>query len=648
MARTGYYTNPWEKKLEEYADYSGGLNTVSGDDAMPDREFRDLTNGDLGEKGVLKKRWGCEAHLVSSLHDKHQGYFRFYKDGALHSEIVAADGGFYINDILQPITGLPGGFQTERMIEGVQYRKKMYFATGTKLVEYDGTSFKTVEPKKPDTFEALYIGTNALASNPNEYMQDREGLHLNINGTTFSRRYGLVNEPTTLTVYLTKPANMTSIEFMYEWRTLYMDEGDWVQENGGQWTTSRTFTITPQAEGDLQFRINAREAGKTVAETQMVIPKYTVKGAPDPKESLNTLTLHNCNRLFLHWERIMMYGDPQNPDVLYYSHLREPEYFPRTNFLRFENSRSEGLTTVKQFRNMLVAFTRTTTSALFGTAPAGSNPYKRVVLNTAIGCIAPESAVVVRNHIMFLSQEGIQLLKNVGTVEDLANMQKMDIKIDNIVTRAEDACAVVHDGQYQICFPKEKKRLRFYLDLGSWTKDESPSLNFLRMYDVDGVLYAIQENKAVVRFSAALWTDQGVPYPFVFETRNMALGQTYHTKKLKQLQMLLSPKYGSISATIYVYADSAAMIDADRSYASVGADGAVQWNTVIEPNFHIPGGTTLGDWKMGKNAFGVVETMKTKLNVSGKCRTTRIRFIHMEGKPCVVTGHAFVFKVKKP
>jgi hypothetical protein len=56
--RAGYSTKPYEKKMEVYQNFAGGLNTTSVPDNMNDSELSDMMNQDIGERGSLKRRHG--------------------------------------------------------------------------------------------------------------------------------------------------------------------------------------------------------------------------------------------------------------------------------------------------------------------------------------------------------------------------------------------------------------------------------------------------------------------------------------------------------------------------------------------------------------------------------------------------------------
>lgn len=647
MARQQYRTNPWEKHLETYSDFSAGLNTVASNDTMQENELRIATNVDLSERGAIKRRKGMTRHLTPGRGGLGQGYFRFYKEQNDYVEVVAVDGKFVIGGATKTIEGLTEGFQNTRPIEGVQFGNKMYFATGTKLVEFDGEDFKVTEPYAPEPLEALYIGTNGLADDPNNFMQDGESTFIRIDGVTFSERYGIVNQSVTLTAYSSKPVEK-QVEFQFEWRYAWMEEGKWVL--GQDWSSEKTWEFSPDVEGDFQFRINIREKGNTVAETQYLVPKYKVNPSKDSSDvEIDTSYIHRCNRILLHWNRLVMYGDEQNPDMIYISHLNNPNYFPVPNTLRFENGKKEALTTLVQYRDMLIAFTATTIQALHGKSPAD---FRRTVLNTSIGCVAPYSAVVVRNHIFFLSTNGVYFLKSVGYVEDKANVEKLDSKIDNVIPRDPDACALLHNNQYYIIFPSKNIGFRFYTELNAWASDESEKLDFHRMYSWDNKLFGQSKQDGIVLVHDDVYDDDGHVYKELWETAFFTFGQPYHSKKLKELQITTEPEQGTIRAHLHVFADAASIFQAEGGEAFIDENGDVGWKVDLDPNLKSEvityGGTVLGEWEMGKSPFGEVGATVQKIRLSGKCLRSKIKFEHEEAKAAKVNGIAYIFKTKKP
>lgn len=632
--------------MHVYQNFYGGLNTVDSNEKIADVELTDLKNIDLGDRGSLKRRHGMVKHIASIETGNGQGYFRYYKEGVGYEEITAQNGYLFKDGVQQGIQDLPR-FQTTRPIEAVQFRDKLYIATGSKLVEYDGVGFKVVEPYAPEPLEALYVGTNALADDPDNFMQNGEGTHLRVDGVTFNRRYGIVNTPITLSVFVTKPIDST-IEYLYEYRTPSMKEGFWEQLTDGAYISESTFTFELDIEGDISLRVWAKEVGQTEGfAKQYLIPKYKIKPVPDPNDQeVPNNTIHECNRILLHWDRLIIYGDTGQPDAIFISHLNNPNYFPVPNSLVFESERRERITSIVRYRNILVVFTPSTIQALFGKSPMD---YHRVMLNSRIGCIAPYSTSIVGNFIAFLSNEGVHFLKSVDYTESRMNVEKIDVKIDNIMMKDTNACGALADNQYMLVFPSKNIRLRFYYENGTWTKDESEKLDFNRMYEWDGVLYGQSLNEgSVYKFDKTVFTDDGLAYEDRIETKYYDFSEPYHEKKLKELQMIMGSQNQRTSISTYVYADESLIVDTNTSYAEITADGSVQWVYENEPNVHLKGGTELGKWEFGESSFGVVATEKYFIRLSGRCRRTKIVLSHTDQTPIQLLGLGYIFKTKRP
>lgn len=613
MARQSYYTDPAEKRIEVYQDFSGGLNTVTSHDNMRDNELTYLKNMSFDERGAVARRTGMKPHFafpVDQEPTKAQMYFRHYKTVSTFDELIAADGKLYINGVVQPnIT-----FQADRIIEAVQWYQKSYIATGSGLYEYDGTEVKKVEPYAPEPLQALYVGTNALADDPDNFLSDGVGSTIQLAGVTFSSRYGIMNQPFTLEAFVIKPAEVT-LQYKFEYR--YPFEEDGVYHIGQDWSSSKKWTFVGEGEGDMQFRISARKTGGNLADAQYLVPKYTIKPAADPEDiSPDLKGIHTCNRILLHWERLIMYGDTTNTNTIYISHLKRADYFPVPNTLQFETTRNEPVNTIVRFRDYLLAFTDTSIQALFGQSPAN---YSRRVLNSAIGCIAPRGAVVLDNYVAFLSSDGIYYLKSVGYVDDKANVTRLDTNVANLVPQdARDAVAVVFEDQLQMTFPTQKIRLRLYKSMGNWTYDESPYLDIVANVIADNKLYGQRKNGNIVLFSDEVYNDLEHVYESVFETKFLDFGYPYHSKKLKEFQILAKAQEEGQVAQVKIFLDGI-----ERT--SLPLDWIAQFVTPDQYN-----------------------TFIDKLRVSGKCSRVKMRIEHTLSQYIQFLGFSIIHKLKKP
>lgn len=613
MAQQRYYTEPWKKEFQLFQNFSGGLNTTTSDDNMLERELSDIENMSFDERGSLQRRTGHVQHLeITHAVGQIQGFHRHYHTVSEFIDMVFKDGKVFVDNVQQ--TGIT--FQTERPVEAVQWGQRTYIATGSGLYVYkkeDG--FKKVEPKKPDPLEALYIGTNALADDPSKYLEDGIGSTLQLTGVTFSSRYGTINNPFTLTAYVIKVAQSDVIEYQFQYRYPFMEDGAF--HMGQDWSTSKTWTHKPEGEGDMQFRVRARKQGTTISSIIYDVPKYQVKPAPDPDDIEPDYTgIHTCNRIVLHWERLILYGDTKNIDTVYISHLKAGNYFPMTNTLMFETPSKEPLNALVRFRDYILAFTDTTVQALFGKSP---RDYSRRVLNTAVGCIAPKGVAVMDNYVAFVSLDGIYYLKSVGYVDDKANVARLDESIMNIVPKGKrDAVVSMFRGDLHVYFPSEKLRFRYDKTLGAWTKDTSVLFDIMQTQVYGIELYLATKELGIVKASDDVYTDLGVIYKASFKTKYMSFGLPHHPKKMKELQITARGHQLGIVADVKAYLDGVGK-----------TEDILEWKS----KFPIP-----KDYN----------TFEDKLKVAGKCLRVRIEVAHEQDSEFTFLDFGIVHKIKKP
>lgn len=617
MARSQYYTNPADKHLEVFLSFPGGLNTMTAEDNLDDRELPGLVNRELTLRGSSKRRHGMVQQLAgTTAAGKGQGYFRFYKTDGTFDEIQAVGGILYVGGV-EKATGL----QATRPMEAVQFGDKLYIATGSGLFSWDGAVMAKVTAYKPQPLEALYVGTNALADDPTNYLQDGTSSSVvSILGTTIDKRYGVVNQPTTITVYVNKPAGAT-VEYKFERKLIVEPYDKWTVDR--DWGTDKTYSFSTDKAGEYEIRVSARRQGQTVVDSFWSIPKYVIKPTADPNDApIPHETIEDCNRILLHWNRLIMYGDPTQPDVIYISHLNNPAYFPTPHSLRFTNPKREGLTSLVRFRDIIVAFTKTSVQALYGKAPNGQDAYRRVTLNTAVGCIAPDTAKVYDNYIAFLSYEGVYVLKSLGYSEELANVKVVSEKVADEIHADENAVAEVHGNQYHITFPDRGKRMRYYYERDVWAKDESTKFNFAKMAKYDGELYALSNEYGVVyRFDETKFTDDGYVYPDYIETKFLTFNQPFNRKKIREMHILTGVVENPTTVSLDFYTDNVLALTKD---------------VVLQPTTGIT-----------QQINGSVSD-RHEIKVAGKGRAIKVVVRHSEANELHLLGLAFVFKLKKP
>lgn len=630
---------------QAYTRFDGGMNTVSSNDKLSDRELRKAINVDILERGSPKRRAGMEEYLSGAFEGTPQGYFRYFQKDGSFVEIRAVGGFLYKDGAKLDITGLTEGFQATKVIDALQYGDTLYFATGTKLVEYreyedeenPGTILKeakVVEPYKPNSLDVLYIGTNALSDDPDAWIADGEAEFLRLDGVSVDNRKGIVNEPSTFSAFVSKPPDST-----INYKFMYRKKGANSFTLGKDYSTESTWTFTFPTADKYEIDVYAREGTDTTTEVLYNIPEYEVF-AQDENEEKEEYTLHGCTRLLLYWDRLIMYGDTEKPKRMYISDLENPRYFPASNSLDFESEKNGRLTELLKFRDFLIGFTENTVQAVHGKEP---RDFVRSTINTDLGCIADRAACVMENVVSFLSKDGIYSLVSTQVVEDRLNVERIDTKINNELPDSKNVRFVSFDKQLHVFYPDEQKRFRFYYERGSWVMDVSPYLDFSNVYEWDGKLYGVRSGGSVAVFNPSLFKDLEHVFESEIETRGFDFGDPLRTKKMKELQLLVGHFKNNVGLKVYAFADSTVVLDPEKRYAIVDANGNVVWNVENTPNVDVLAGTIFGEWILGESQWGNVESSVKKNRISGRCRNIKVRILHNEDTPFQINGIGFRF-----
>lgn len=725
MTRQNITPNPSLKLFEGYLDFSGGLNSETGNEMLKDNEFPILQNVDLMSRGSAKRRTGRTK--LASVAGTAQGLFYYYREGEPIPDLVfAVSGQIYVleqatgNPVTIPLMDVSQSpavqltFQNSLPIQAVQYGTSMYLATGTRYSQltYDtsaawatgkayavgdlvksnhnvykcttaGTSgataptgtgtgisdgacvwayqwfewnAQTVTPYAPTVMEAIYIGTNGLAANPDQYVQDGTSATLQVAGIQPSMRTGAVNENLTLTAYIDKPNTITSVTYKWEWK--YSQDTTWTL--GRDFTADaagKSWTFEPDTATQYDFRVTAKDntAGvQNPATAQYSLTGYVVNQTED--KSTNTSRpvdgIQSCRKILLHWDRILLSGDDLHPYQMYISDLNAPTYFPVSNTISFDTGKQEPITALVRFRDYLVVFTKTSIQTLTGKT---TDNYARNLIHSELGCIADLSACVTGNNITFLSAEGIQMLKPNPYMLEVMNVNRVDYSIKSEIQSAanSNACALVYDSQYWLCFPSTKTIYRLYYEAGGvWAKDYSTKLNLLSMTHYGGDVYDMSLDGNIYKHDNTLHSDDGEAYDMDVEAKFYDLGATFNWKKIKRLFMLARHFTQDVNLKVTVQADSALVLNPQMGEVGTvtNPDGTVSvtWSLVTTPNMHFYTGTVLGSWILGQTPLGDVQISVQEALVRGRCRRVKVRFTHSEDTPCEVFGFGIEFKEKKP
>jgi hypothetical protein len=183
--------------------------------------------------------------------------------------------------------------------------------------------------------------------------------------------------------------------------------------------------------------------------------------------------VYTCNRVMEHFNKLMIWGSKEMPNSVFYSFPDRPTYFPQNFYLNFGDDKRDPVEAVTPYMNILVVQTPNTTWGVRGNSGLLDSPapYVPFTINTTVGTIAYKSVRPVRNHLFFLSKQGMIALKSLYAADEQYNIEFVDRNIRNIVPQDTQAVGIQYDNQYWLNFPNFGITLRWYIDKKAWVKD---------------------------------------------------------------------------------------------------------------------------------------------------------------------------------
>lgn len=625
MARQPYFVNTSNKEMDVEVSFAGGMASQVHPEKLNDNQSVLIENADIVQGGVIQARGAYNQtnnpSVAISGNTQWRGKYQNLAGGqdmcAINGKLYTVSGNTYTP---LTITGMTNSqFQTSKPIEAVQYRNKMYFATGSGIVVYDGTTATTLTAYAPNGLEALYIGTNGYAVNPDQYLADMTGAADLILGVTASSRYGITNQDVTFTAYIESIAG-DSLEYKWEFKKII--DADYPTTPAKDWTAgAKTFTTNFALTGDYMIRVSMRKAGTTPVLSQYVLPRYKVQTTPDenPEAGVTYTNLSACTHIFVAYDRLFIYGDPANPDYLFISHLKNFAYFPRTNIIPVIDPLRGGLQNVKPYRNMLICFTDGSIQMLAGTDPS---TFQLTPVHTTLGTKFGASVQVMKNYLVFVGSDyGLYILKSFNYASnDKMNVERIDNLIQDVVIgllkTSTKVLSTIYNNQYYLYIENSGGNLlyRYYYDYDVWVRD-STSLSFATLDCYNNVLLASSKTGGTFYSLDQTKFKDGTstPYNLRVQTKDYDFGYPQHRKKLKQLQLLVKMT-AATTVTVDSYLD----------------------NNLLS--------TTPLNYDVNQNT----DAQKLKVMASGRFRYCKFNMTIPINELVQVIGFAFVYKMNTP
>jgi hypothetical protein len=327
-----------------------------------------------------------------------------------------------------------------------------------------------------------------------------------------------------------------------------------------------------------------------------------------------------CNKVIEHFGKLMVWGSIEMPTAVFYSFPDRPTFFPSKFYLDFTNDDNSPVKAVTPYMNILVVQTEEQTWGVRGNSGLidAPSPYIPFMINPTVGTIAYKSVRPVRNHLFFLSKQGIIALKSLYAADEQYNIDFMDRNIFNIVPRDIKAVGLQFDNQYWLNFPNFGITLRWYIDKKAWVLDTYHAWN-----DFKGVFkYQIKDGKLEfitypslfkdsnnhiykVGIDYSLPTDLGAIVVAKFETSFLNQNYPFHPKNYKEakLDFTLQNEYNLSKDVIYFednieidqshFLDNVPLLKNHRyriNYYNLPKDLDLSYTVNIYPKFYIEDG----------------------------------------------------------
>jgi hypothetical protein len=351
------------------------------------------------------------------------------------------------------------------------------------------------------------------------------------------------------------------------------------------------FTLSNLLNGNYDFRVRfVREEWRRVTEngqfvrlelvqkeffdtivSNVVITTEKLQDYPGVTEDFlpKLKALWSCNKVIEHFGKLMIWGSTEMPTAVFYSFPDRPTFFPSKFYLDFQNDNNSPVQAVTSYMNILVVQTEEQTWGVRGNSGLidAPSPYIPFTINPTVGTIAYKSVRPVRNHLFFLSKQGVIALKSLYAADEQYNIDYVDLNIRNIVPQDTKAVGIQFDNQYWLNFPNFGITLRWYIDKKAWVQDKytawGEGFKGVFKYQIkDGKLEFItypsvfkEGNNHIykVGIDYSLPTDLGEIVVGKFETSFLNQNYPFHPKNYKEakLDFTLQNEYNLSKDVIY-------------------------------------------------------------------------------------------------
>lgn len=568
----------------------------------------------------------------------------------------------------------------------INYNDKSYFATGYGLYQTkDGilTKINTTNAYKPNAIEVSNIGFNILSSSPLTHVDSGtgstdsiKGVFLTYNGEPTLKipsSYSTTeNKEFKINVIHTGSGALSVPKYRFDNGEVDETKNPYKEMIGSY--TSNVFTCTNfSLDGKFEIKIEK-------ANTDPHIGFYTA----EPQQAKEIGKINDiCNLInsslycMIMNNQLVLYG---GHGYIFFSEFDNFYYFPNYNYIYAIDESIEEVNAIKYFRQFYaVSIGNKKFKRLSGNFPFEGEGDGLFPLNDFVGCSNTNTIRQIENNLVFLSNNGLYLLKQGYTGEGTENIQQIDLSIIGDYDKDKVINAVVKGNNYILTMGNIVLLFNYVLGAyykyiynitevegytatlsGLFEKDEY-GLDFYICKIINKTADDTKELKILDFEADDIYTDDGKPYSTYFKMSKVFFGSPTNEKKFKNCIIKgYNEGNGLIPMYITIKVDDVPIITPETYFVRVDSDtNYIYYEKQVNSNgaLNLKIGAVLGEMVLGETLLGSVrsQNVKTSFDAKGKSVSLELYDIYQgeeetygnNTKPFSISDVGFIYKLKK-
>lgn len=380
------------------------------------------------------------------------------------------------------------------------------------------------------------------------------------------------------------------------------------------------------------------------------------------------------DRLVLYGGNTILYSDIYSRQKDGKGDIQGFTYFPNYNWVTLSLSPNDNIQKIAYYRGSYMVFTKESIYRMSG--DFNSDDFEIVIINDSIGCVAPGSVRSINNTLIFMSEDGLYVMKQNYYLDGLENVGKVDSKIRGLIPYNENYESIIHNEQYWLIGYNETRQkmmvLKQYYNMGT-SRDDYPYVIdtwgssysvpvrarlFKGGVDLFGVISTFNNypqfeifkyGEGYTDFVPKYILDKGIRdygYEVVIETPYWSFGYPLHEKKFKNV-FLKVDSVRELPVYFDLFVDFGAAISSDNYQTKLNVFGEVEYFYDRKATLETLGRTELGKARLGRSALGDAIYQVHKINASTKGKTIKFRFVQGDETSFSVDAISIVYKLGK-